>query len=179
MSKLYEIAQEIERIQERVEWDGEQYVDLDTGEIMSEEDLQALFQSLNMDKKEILTWMAKCVINDRAEADALKAEEKRLKARREAKEKRVERFLAILDRECAGEKTNLGVATMSYRKSEAVVFDEKDVPDITKWLETHGHEDCLNYKVPEIRKTELKALIKGGVHVPLAMVEERLNGKLK
>lgn len=177
MSKLYEIAQEIERIQERVEWDGEQYVDLDTGEIMSEEDLQALFQSLNMDKKEILTWMAKCVINDRAEADALTAEEKRLKARREAKEKRVERFLAILDRECAGEKTDLGVATVSYRASHPL--EVEDDKALISWLESNGYDECVKYADPEIRKADVTKLIKSGVKVPGAKIGDKVNMSLK
>ena len=179
MSKLYEINQEVARIQERVEWDGEQYVDLDTGEIMTEEELEELFQSLDMDKHEILVWMAKCIINDRSEADAIKAEEKRLAERRKAKEKRIERFMAIIDRECAGKKTDLEIATFSYRKSEAVVWDDKDAPDIICWLEEHGHDDCLKYQEPEIRKDPLKQLINSGVHVPLAMVEKRNKGNLK
>lgn len=181
MASLYAINAEIERIQDSVIWNSDMdgFVDLDTGEIMTEEEYKALFDDLQMERQERLEWMAKCVLNDRSDAAALKTEEERIKKRREAKEHRAELFERLLDRECAGKKTELGVATMSYRKSEAVVFDKKDVPDITKWLEENGHDDCLNYKAPEIRKTELKALIKSGVHVPLAIVEERLNGKLK
>ncbi len=52
--------------------------------------------------------------------DRLEAEEKRLKDRRQRMEKRHENLIAILDRECGGQKTDLGVATLCYRKSTRV-----------------------------------------------------------
>ena len=36
------------------------------------------------------------------------------------------RTIAILDRECGGEKTELGVATLCYRKSSRVEITDED-----------------------------------------------------
>lgn len=177
--RLYEINAEFARLQERVEWDGERYIDLDTGEIMTDEELDRLFEELGMAKDEILRWLAKSVINDRAEAEAIKAEEKRLKERRERFEKRAERFEDIIRRECGGVTTDLGVATMAYRKSQAVEFKDEDIPDILAWLEEHDHTEAIKYIEPEVRKTELKKIIKSGEKVPYAAIVDRVNGKLK
>lgn len=35
-------------------------------------------------------------------------------------EKKDDRLMKIIDRECAGEKTDLGIAVVSYRKSESL-----------------------------------------------------------
>ena len=180
MGKLYEINQELNSLF-CFEWDEdhEAWVYPDTGEFFSDEEFQKRMTELHMDKHAILEWMAKDMLNNSAEMESLKAEIRRLTARKKHLEDRVERFRTILERECAGEKTDLGVATFAYRKSDAVVWDEKDAPDIICWLEEHGHDDCLKYNEPEIRKDPLKKLINSGVHVPLAMIEKRNKGSLK
>ena len=181
MSKLYEINMELDELMDMCEWDPDRkaYIDTATGEILQEDEYEMRLHSLGYQKQQILEWMARKVLNLRMEAAGRKVEVKRLQTEAQKREKLADRLEEIIARECAGEKTDLGVATMAYRKSEAVVWDEKDAPDIICWLQEHDHDDCLKYAEPEIRKTELKALIKGGVHVPLAMVEQRNNGKLK
>lgn len=178
--KLYEISQEIERLQERVDWDAElqKYIDLDTGEIMAEDELRKILDELQMDRQERMSYMAKCVLNDRAEVEALKAEKTRLDARRKAREKRIELFLSILDRECAGKKTDLGVATVSYRKSSPVEIVSGAEPDVVCWLEEHNYEHCLKYTDPEIRKDPLKKLIQSGEDIPYCAIIEKNNMSL-
>lgn len=180
MGKLYEINQELNSLF-CFEWDEEHeaWIYPDTGEFFSDDEFQKRMADLNMDRQSILEWMAKEMLNDAAELETLKAEIKRLTARKKHLEDRVERFRTILERECGGLKTDLGVATFSYRKSEAVVWDEKDAPDIICFLEEHGYDDCLKYNEPEIKKDPLKKLINSGVHVPLAMIEKRNKGSLK
>ncbi len=110
--KLYEINAEILRLTDAIEFDEE------TGEILGDADeLFTQIQSLQMEKKSILEYLAKLVLNIRAEAAAAKTEEQRLKARRDRLAKKEDRLMKILDRECAGEKTDLGVATFAYRKT--------------------------------------------------------------
>lgn len=175
---LYQISQEIERLQNRVSYDNEieAYVDLDTGEILTDEELNSMFAELGMEKKEILEWMAKCVINDRSEAEAIKAEEKRLAERRKRFEKRAERFLSIIDRECAGENTNLGVATMKYTLTRSL--ETTDEEEAMQWLEASGHEDMIRVK-KELKKTEIKKLIQSGTIVPGVEIAERKSASLK
>ncbi|MCC8065615.1 MAG: siphovirus Gp157 family protein [Clostridiales bacterium] len=108
--KLYEVNQAIESVID-------QMVDIETGEILPVSDeLMEQLNSLEMERDRILGYLAKLVLNTRAEAAALKEEETRLKNRRDRLEKKENRLMEILDRECGGEKTNLGVATLSYRK---------------------------------------------------------------
>lgn len=180
MGKLYEINQELTELF-AFEWSDEHsaWIYPDTGEFLTDEEFEARAQKLGMDKQRILEWMAKEILNGRSEAEALKAEVQRLTARKKSIEARCERLLAILDRECGGQKTDLGVATMSYRKSSAVVWDEAQTRVIADWLEEHGYIDCVKYHDPEVQKPELKKLLASGVEVPLAEIEERVRGSLK
>ena len=178
---LYEINGEIARLQERVEWndDANGFIDLDTGEILSEEELNKLFDDLQMDKRERLEWMAKAVINDRGQANSIDAEIKRLQAMKKRFERRAERFEEIIVRECNGEKTQLGVATVSFRKSTAVEYDPEKIVSIAQWLEECGYSRCVRKKDPELDKNAIKSLSKTGVYIPNVNIVERVNGSLK
>ena len=100
----------------------------------------------------------------RAEAAAIKAEEIRLRERRTRLGKKEERLMAILDRECNGEKTDLGVATVSYRKTNRMEIT--DSGEALFWLREFGYTDCYKTPAPEISKSEVKKLVKSGVEVP-------------
>lgn len=164
--KLYEINAEILRLTDAIEFDEE------TGEILGDADeLFTQIQSLQMEKKSILEYLAKLVLNIRAEAAAAKTEEQRLKARRDRLAKKEDRLMKILDRECAGEKTDLGVATFSYRKTSHV--DVSDAAKAVRWLKRNKHLDCFRIPAPEVAKTEVKKLINAGTKVPgCAVVED-------
>ena len=128
-------------------------------------------QSLQMEKKSILEYLAKLVLNIRAEAAAAKTEEQRLKARRDRLAKKEDRLMKILDRECAGEKTDLGVATFAYRKTSHV--DVSDAEKAIRWLKRNKHLDCFRIPAPEVAKAEVKKLINAGTKVPgCAVVED-------
>lgn len=164
--KLYEINAEILRLTDQIEFDEE------TGEILC--DIDAIYDAigaLQMEKKSILEYLAKIVLNLRAEAAAVKTEEQRLKERREKLSKKEERLMKILDREYAGEKTDLGVATFSYRKTSHV--DVSDAAKAIRWLKRNKHLDCFRVPAPEVAKTEVKKLINAGTKVPgCAVVED-------
>lgn len=164
--KLYEINTEILRLTDQIEFDEE------TGEILC--DIDAIYDAigaLQMEKKSILEYLAKIVLNLRAEAAAVKSEEQRLKERRDRLTKKEERLMKILDRECAGEKTDLGVATFSYRKTSHV--DVSDAAKAIRWLKRNKHLDCFRVPAPEVAKTEVKKLINAGTKVPgCAVVED-------
>ena len=164
--KLYEINAEILRLTDQIEFDEE------TGEILC--DIDAIYDAigaLQMEKKSILEYLAKIVLNLRAEAAAVKTEEQRLKERREKLSRKEDRLMKILDRECAGEKTDLGVATFSYRKTSHV--DVSDAPKAIRWLKRNKHLDCFRVPAPEVAKTEVKKLINAGTKVPgCAVIED-------
>ena len=170
--KLYEINAEILRLTDQIEFDEE------TGEILC--DIDAIYDAigaLQMEKKSILEYLAKIVLNLRAEAAAVKTEEQRLKERREKLSKKEERLIKILDRECAGEKTDLGVATFSYRKTSHV--DVSDAAKAIRWLKCNKHLDCFRVPAPEVAKAEVKKLINAGTKVPGCVVVEDYSCSLR
>jgi len=162
--KLYEVNQMIEGI-------FEQLVDPETGEIVENEALLAQLDSLQMERSRILEYLAKLVLNTRSQMAALKEEEKRLKERRASLERKDTRLMEILDRECAGEKTDCGVATVCYRKTTKV--EVGDDATAVSWLMDHGHTQCYRVPAPEISKTEVKKLLAAGTEVPgVALVQD-------
>lgn len=130
-----------------------------------------------------------------AEATELKAEEANLATRRKAKENEAARLAAYIDR-CLKDAAGAGVKpakvetarnVLSYRASEAV-----DVPDpasVTLWIQAHegelvdgvavDAERLLKWKEPELSKTELKAALKAGLHIPGAAVKKSYNLQIK
>ena len=170
--KLYEINEAILRTLE-------EYTDSETGEVIGDPvEMQDQLDALEMERSRILEYLAKLTLNKRSEAAAVKDEEKRLADRRRRLEREENRLLAILDRECAGVKTDLGVATVSYRKSTPAVID--DERQAIEWLEKNGYDDCLKYEAPSIRKDMAKSLIqKQGIAIPGLHVEERRNMSLR
>ncbi len=164
--KLYEVNAAIEAIFEQV-------VDMETGEILlQDEELMAQLDGLELERKRILEYLAKLTLNTRAEAAALKEEEARLKARRDRLVKKAAKLISILDRECGGERTDLGVATLNYRKTSRV--EVSDWQKAYRWLKRNKHTDCYRIPDPEIAKSAVKKLINAGAKVPgCAVVDDR------
>ena len=66
---------------------------------------------------------------------------------------------------------------MTYRKSTAVEVSDPAVA--ATYLEEHGYDDCLNYTLPTIDKTALKALLTDAVPIPGCAVVQRQNMQIK
>ena len=162
--KLYEVNQAIEDIFGLL-------VDPETGEVIPDESLMAQLESLQMERSRILEYLAKLVLNTRSQVSGLKEEEKRLKERRAMLERKDERLMSILDRECHGEKTDCGVATVCYRKTTKV--DVSDNATAISWLMENGHPQCYKVPAPELSKSEVKKLLTTGTEVPgVALVQD-------
>lgn len=156
--KLYEVNQQLEDLILQLEPDPE------TGEIPANEDeIIAKINALAMKREDILQYLAKLALDAKATVQSLKAEEKRLKDRRQRMDTRHDRLVAILDRECGGEKTELGVATLCYRKTSHVEITDKGAALF--WLKEMGHEDCIRIPEPEISKQAVGKLLDAGVEV--------------
>ena len=162
--KLYEVNQAIEGIFELL-------VDPETGELLPDENLLMQLDALQMERSRILEYLAKLVLNTRSQMTALKEEEKRLKERRAALERKDDRLMAILDRECAGQKTDCGVATICYRKTTRVEVGDDETA--VSWLMANGHNNCYKVTAPELSKSEIKKLLATGTEVPgVALVQD-------
>ena len=130
-----------------------------------------------MQRADILQYLAKVVLDTRADVSALKAEEKRLRERRAALERRDENLMDILDRECDGEKTDCGVATICYRKTTKV--DIEDNTTAMDWLIKNGYMDFIRYAEPEISKNDVKKLLSSGSEIPGAALVQDMSCSLK
>ncbi len=165
--KLYEIDQEIQLLADSLS------IDEETGEVLG--DFNEVFRqidSLQMERSRILEYLAKLIMNTRSSATALKEEECRLKKRREALNAKEERLMQILDRECNGVTTDLGIATLSYRRTSRV--DVSDEESAVAWLQEHKCTSALKVPVPTVYKAEVKKLLSSGQEIPgCAIIEER------
>ena len=170
--KLYEVNAQMLALMEQLEPDSE------TGEIPSnEEELIAQINALALRREDILQYLAKLVLNCRAESAALKAEEARLKKRRESLDAKEDRLMKILDRECGGETTDLGVATLSYRKTSKV--EVTDEAKAVSWLKRHKFMDAIKIVAPTVYKTEVRRLLSAGQKVPGCKVVDDRSCSLK
>lgn len=163
--KLYEVNTAIQELLLMLEPDPE------TGEVAATDDIIEQLGHLEMERSAILEYLAKVVLDTRAGVDALKNEERRLKERRQALERKDERLMQILDRECAGQKTDCGVATICYRKTTRVEVSD-DQSAIT-WLKENGYDSCYKQPAPEVSKSEVKKLLQAGTDVPgIALIQD-------
>ena len=165
--KLYEVNEALENLLLLLEPDPE------TGEITADFDsVIEEINSLQMERSRILEYLAKLVLNCRSDAAAIKAEEDRLKERRQKIERKADRIMEILKRECGGENTDCGVATVRYRNTEKL--DVSDSIATVEWLEQNGYDTFIRYKEPEVSKADVKKLIKSGAEIPgSAIIKEQ------
>lgn len=157
--KLYEINEEILRLTDQID------IDEETGELLGNtEQVMKELDALQLQKKSILEYLAKIVLNLKAEEGAVKDEEYRLRMRRQRIEKRKEGIMEVLKRECNGEKTNLGVVSLTYMNTTKLnVFDAGEA---VKWLKRRKLTSCYRIPEPEVAKAEVKKLFKEGKVVP-------------
>ena len=170
--KLYVVNAAIQSALDRLDFDPE------TGEIG--ENTEAVLEELDaleMERDRILEYIAMVALNIRSDAAALKAEEDRLSKRRKALERKEEKIISILDRECGGEKKDLGFATVSYRKSDSL--EVIDSARACAWLHDNGHNDCVRIKPPEVIKDEVKKLVKNDAKIPGVKLVIKNNCSLK
>lgn len=153
---LYEIDQRITEL-----------VDPETGELL---DFDA-FAELKLERENKIEGMALWVKELTATASAIKTEVDTLMERKKAVESRCESLKRYLAYILQGEKFTTPRCAVSFRKSTSVQVD--DTEKLVCWLEQNGYDDCVKYKEPEVSKAEVGRLIKSGMPVPFAHMEER------
>lgn len=148
-------------------------IDLETGEILDTDRLE----QLQLQREQKLEGIALYIKTLAAEAAAIKAEEDALAERRKAKENRAKSLKAYLSNALAGEKFETARVRLSFRKSTSLEITDELA--LLSWLEKNGKDDCIKYKLPEIRGSEVTKLIKAGEEVPGAALQEKQNLQLK
>lgn len=142
-------------------------VDPDTGELL---DFYA-FLTLQMEREHKIESMALWVKELTATADAIKRETDTLMERKRAAERRCESLKRYLSDILQGEKFSTPRCVVSFRKSTSVQVD--DTNNLVCWLEQNGYDACIKKKDPEVSKTEVGKLLKSGIAVPFARMEEK------
>ena len=146
----------------------------DTGELTcTEDEMLAKIEAAKMDFAAVIRNLRNEYINKTAEAEALKAEKISLGDRQKTAENaagRAKRWLAYLTK---GEKYTDGIVKISYRKSEALVIDDRE--SLLAWAKDHNQF----LKEPELREADIKAQLKMGQAVPFTHLETRQNVQVK
>lgn len=143
-------------------------IDPETGEIIDETQLDALYMEREKKIEGVLLWIK----NLNADVEAFKAEEKSLAERRKVAENKVERLKSYVQNALNGERFATARVSVGYRKSEAVVID--DMKEMM-W----AADDYLKFSDPEPDKTKIKKALKAGINVAGCHLEERYNMTIK
>ena len=112
-------------------------------------------------KAENLAQYIKCL---KAEAENIDQEMKKLKARRDSRNKRIERLKAYLMscmEQIGKKKIDMPRAKITIRNNAAGLKIDNEI-EFINMLQDSGRDDLLKYSLPEIRKAEVKKLIKSG-----------------
>lgn len=144
-------------------------VDLETGEILDSDRLDAL----QMERDQKLEGVALWIKDLKAEAEAVKTEADKLTARKKALDNKIDGLKNWLLFALGGEKLTTPRCKVYQTHSQrvAIVGDEKD---LIAWLERNAEDprDYIRYKEPELRKDEIKKALKDGKEIEYAKLEE-------
>ena len=156
MRALYEIDQDILDC-----------VDLETGEILDTEKLDAL----QMERERKLEGVALWIKDMKAESSAVKEEADKLIARRQALDNKITALKSWLLNALDGEKLSTPRCKVYQTHSQRVsVADE---PKLISFLQTlEEPEKFLRFKDPELKRDEIKKALKDGTIIPGAELEE-------
>lgn len=151
---LYEIDQAIENAFYNS-------IDPETGEILD----STLLDELTLKRDEKIENIALLMKNLKAEAEAIRTEEKKLSDRRRACENRLSWLNKYLANSLQGEKFKTARVSVSWRKSQSV-----EVEDVWKLP-----EDYRRYKDPEPDKARIKEDLKKGIEIEGAELVDNLS----
>ena len=156
MRALYEINQDILDC-----------LDMETGEILDTEKLDAL----QMEREQKLEGVALWIKDLNAEAAAVKEEADKLTARKKALDNKIEGLKAWLLRALDGEKLKTPRCNVYQTHSQKLaVADEGKLIDFLQTL--NEPEKFLRFKDPELRRDDIKKALKEGTIIPGASLEE-------
>lgn len=160
--KLYEIAAELQAVL----YAANEHAEANMGVIP--EAIADDIDDLEMALDDKISNIVRLVKNLTSEAEAIKAEEKRLSERRKSKEGQVEGLKIYLSKHAQGYTHEDAYGRLSWRKSErCVVDDQTKIPNDYIAME------------PKIDVSKIKVAIKAGNTVPGAHVETINNPQIK
>ena len=148
-------------------------VDVETGEILDIEKLEALQIERDEKIEKVALWYKDLV----GDAEKIKAEKTALAEREAAMRKKAESIKEWLGRALNGEKLSTPRVALSFRKSEAVEI--VDDAAFIKWAQSTEHDDLLSYKEPTPNKTAIKAALNSGKQIDGVSIVKKFNIQIK
>ncbi len=182
--KLYELTNEMNEIAENLEaalsWQPDTNADgkpiNDDGNVIENVEAfraemlaawQGTLEGISGEFDEKAGNIAAYIKNLKSDCDQLEQEEKALKRRRDVKKNALRRVTEYLlgEMEAAGKrKIDTPQAVISIRNNAESVLIDNEAAFIL-WAQEHN-ENLLKYSQPEIRKAEIKTLLKSGEEIP-------------
>lgn len=158
---LYEIDQNITAL-----------VDPETGEVADFEAFAELQEAwVNKVENTILY-----IKNLTAEAKAIKDEIAVLTERKQRADKTAARLEELINRVLEGQPFETPRCKVSYRNSKSLAVEDETA--LARWLVLQGHKDAVK-QTTTVSKKAVTDLIKEGVEVPFAKVEEKRSMSIK
>ena len=173
--KLYELADQYRDFESKLDL----FVDMIEDGEMDEQAFDDTLAMLTATLEENVDACACAVKNMEAQADAMRAEEKRLAKRRQARENAADRlreYIAAAMTHAGRDKLETARNRLSFRKSTGV-----DIPDKTAFIQyaRAWRDDLLTYKDPEPDKRAIQAALAAGQKIPGASMTVRMNLQIK
>lgn len=154
------------------------FMESEEGEEIPDDAIKDTLESINGAMDDKMDNIACLYKNLRAEAEAIKGEEKQLEARRKSKEntcKRLKDYLYSTMLSTGKKKLETPRSALSFRSSRSVEVGD----DFLAWAKEAGRNDLLVQQDPKVNKTEISALLKTGEVLPGAQLVERQNLQIK
>ena len=148
-------------------------IDEETGEVLNCEE----FEALQLGRREKILATGLKIKDLESDNKAIDDEIKRLQAWKETGKNEIAWLKDYLSRMLEdGEKVSEPNLKIGWRSSEALGIT--DEPALIEWLKLNRPEG-LTFKEPTVNKTAVKGLIKQGVKIPMAKIEQRNNIQIK
>lgn len=152
----------------------EALIDPETGEITDFDQ----FMALQIAKSEVIDYLIDRIKYNSLMANGIRAEIDTQKKRAENHSNVTDNAKKALSMLLAGEKYESPVGKVTFRKSESVEFTNVD--DAVMWLVASGYGAAVTHKETYTPvKDKVKTLLKSGVAVPGAVLEQRINMGVK
>lgn len=127
-------------------------IDLETGEIIDTERLDALQIERDTKIENVVCWIKDL----KAEAEAIKAEKQKLAERQKVAENKAESLKKWIAYALDGKKFSTAKCAVSFRNTESVEVTPEGLENLMRC----GKDELLTYKAPEPNKTAIKQAIK-------------------
>ena len=145
-------------------------IDLETGEVIDTERLDALQMERDAKIENVALWIKDL----KAEAEAIKAEKMALAERQRVAENKAESLKNWLAYALDGQKFSTARCAISFRKTEKVEISDVGMIRLMK-----EHDELLTYKDPEPNKTAIKQALKDGLNVQGVQLVQNMSTIIK